>query len=105
MFPPPILPMLMLVLYILLSFHIRMSSISSMKLISELGLKWNSNVCNIRDKWSNCSNRLCFRNIWSIRDIWSSRDKLSFKEKWKYKPNRSNRNRYNFSESCCINGN
>ena len=65
----------MLVLYILLSFHIRMSSISSMKLISELRLKWNSNICNIIDKWSNCSNRLCFSNIWS------SRDKLSFKGK------------------------
>ena len=50
LFPPTILPMLVLIPHILLSFYIRMSSISSMKLISKLGLKWNSNVCNIRDK-------------------------------------------------------
>ena len=46
--PPPVLPMLMPVLHILLSFHIRMSSISSMKLQNK---------------------HTCFSNIWSIRDI------------------------------------
>ena len=116
--PPLILPMLMLVLL----FHTRMSSISSMKQINKIRLKQSRPTFPLYNYFRSCNERtrrlhvcysykinnffrLCFSSSWSIRDKWSSKDKLSFKGRRKCRPrgSKSKFNKYNsFLKYFCL---